>query len=679
MVSNNLYSIIIADKKGTKELFDNVMKEYLVENEVDANIKNFIYATHEKELIDTSILDNERKRLEKKLNEFKDTLLIFAPTSFGKSFAIRKYINNKNMKSVIITPTISLANEYYFQLRKAGLKPSMSAFVDSNIMILTPEKANTLFEINKDFKTDIVIFDEFYESFSPGRSKSFEECKYNFENIKTKKVYIVPSKKIEMNLGGKKILGDLFETEASLTSRRYFMFHAQKNRTDIYATSELKNSGWLPRGKINKKIKIEELVWNQMKMNRSSLVLTQKSKMPKLSNTISESIEENNNITPMVKIIIDYLEEHSPEISLIKSIKKGVAYHHGSMDKLLRLYIERAFELGEISVLLANTTLTKGVNINPDSLIIDRWTGPVGKQTKIQKMISNIESRNAIGRAGRTVEGNDKLIGNIYIITSSIDSVKVEKTLSLKEDVEIKLEDEEIDHIPKPRKFQDVYSNITSNIKLREIKKQTNLIDNMSDEHIGVIESFLKKRTDEQAIKIGEIFFNMFLLEANKEKENLENIRYAISHWIKNTLMNIGYSNIFKFQTNRIKYISNDNHYVKKPDNPPENLKEYEKGTYLSDLLLSQIISRYENEYGYYFHGLFSLVLNQLVNAGKISKDSWDKYNDEKVEDEKISTQFGWPEPFVKLYLQAGKPKKMKEKFDKQLSENFGIKNINNE
>lgn len=78
----------------------------------------------------------------------------------------------------------------------------------------------------------------------------------------------------------------------------------------------------------------------------------------------------------------------------------GIAYHHGSMGTTLREVIEEYFRQSpDAKVIIATETLTVGVNMPIDTMIITDYLIPKGQDER--HALTNQEYRNYIGRAGR--------------------------------------------------------------------------------------------------------------------------------------------------------------------------------------------------------------------------------------------------------------------------------------
>lgn len=115
------------------------------------------------------VLHREQSRVLKRLLS-NESLILSAPTSFGKSFIIDALIAMKKPKNIlIIVPTISLLDEARRRLvRKFTpdyniITTSGAAPKENNIFILTQERVLEYLDFIKANRTDLFIVDEFYK------------------------------------------------------------------------------------------------------------------------------------------------------------------------------------------------------------------------------------------------------------------------------------------------------------------------------------------------------------------------------------------------------------------------------------------------------------------------------------------------------------------------------------
>jgi superfamily II RNA helicase len=95
------------------------------------------------------------------------------------------------------------------------------------------------------------------------------------------------------------------------------------------------------------------------------------------------------------------------QYSLAGLVKRGVAFHYGSMPSLLRESIEDVFRDGELNYLCCTTTLFQGVNLPARNVFIDTPTRGRGDPLDAAALW------NFAGRAGRLGE---EVVGNVFLV-----------------------------------------------------------------------------------------------------------------------------------------------------------------------------------------------------------------------------------------------------------------------
>ena len=380
---------------------------------------------------------------------------------------------------------------------------------------------------------------------------------------------------------------------------------------------------------------------------------------------IDQMIEQNltfKNKGFFSKKIIEYLEKNSSHVSLLRGIKNGVAYHNGSVDKYVRTLLEWAFKNGEIKVLFANNTITKGVNLNPNLIIVENYSWIINTEESIKK----IEILNAFGRAGRTILKRD-VIGEIVIILKSSSRNK------RKDDVIKKNEQDPINEIKipplkpieNPRDFRDAYLRTwNNNYQFPNISKEGEvLIKNHLSKNYSEIN---KKEVNEKLFEYIEKFYEI--------KWKTSQSRVYMLNLIQSYLFQIGYSKLLENKRNEAiknqKYINSSgwtilpSRYNDSDDKVKSKYKKFKPETSHEDLLLSNCIYDYENIAGFYF----SQLLNYLIENGKkqeiFDKKLIRKYFDNINDEQNLTTKHGWPNSFGRIFIEQQKNKIFRKKLN---------------
>lgn len=101
-----------------------------------------------------------------------------------------------------------------------------------------------------------------------------------------------------------------------------------------------------------------------------------------------------------------------PKFTLVETIQKGVAYHHGKLPFHVRVLIEDGIRKKSIRTIICTTTLLQGVNLPVQNIIIRNPNLFIAKKENSSKL-SNYEIANLRGRAGRLLKD---FIGRTFIL-----------------------------------------------------------------------------------------------------------------------------------------------------------------------------------------------------------------------------------------------------------------------
>ena len=127
----------------------------------------------------------------------------------------------------------------------------------------------------------------------------------------------------------------------------------------------------------------------------------------RMARAIAESMEpiEQSEIQSLVDLVEMRL---GPEHPLCQVLKKGGAYHHGSLPGEIRVSIEEAVSEGHLRFLVATTTLTEGVNLPVQSVVIASQGSHSAEGYR--EYITGSKLINAIGRAGRAAKETEGIV-----------------------------------------------------------------------------------------------------------------------------------------------------------------------------------------------------------------------------------------------------------------------------
>lgn len=350
-------------------------------------------------------LTKEQKQLFDLFQENR-RIAISAPTSFGKSRMVYEIIwaNQEKYKNVaIILPTLALISENYLRFKNSRLANKYNIVNsirqirnDSNIFILTPERMVTLLDEIPELRFELVVMDEIYKLQNDSRSNVFSFCLYQLLK-RTKDIYLIGpyfrgiSKKLLEKTGA---VFHKFSTEI-----------VQKNVVDVYNTpiGEVYSteSGACVKAKgndTNLKRLLDHcigqtLVYSPQKYNAEILA-------KKIAGWSEVDLDSS---------LINYIANtYSEDWSLVKCLKKGIAFHHAAVPKYILTEIVEEFnvENSRIRTIVCTPTLMEGVNTTAKNVIIT-----AGK--KADEDLSGFDVKNLKGRAGRL---NVHFLGNVYVL-----------------------------------------------------------------------------------------------------------------------------------------------------------------------------------------------------------------------------------------------------------------------
>lgn len=111
--------------------------------------------------------------------------------------------------------------------------------------------------------------------------------------------------------------------------------------------------------------------------------------------------------TPSTAAAVDWLEREFPEEWVVtRALKHGIGIHHGNVPRAIQQYLIRAFDSGDIRVILCTSTLIEGINTVAENVIIyDRRVKTTG--------FNSFTFRNIAGRAGRM---RKYFIGKVFVL-----------------------------------------------------------------------------------------------------------------------------------------------------------------------------------------------------------------------------------------------------------------------
>lgn len=348
-----------------------------------------------------------------------DSISIVAPTSYGKTELILSTLREcKNKNICIITPTKSLLSQTRKRILDAKIDwitkvivhPDMYNANDSNcVAVLTQERLLRLLKNNNELAFDYIIIDEAHNLLENDQRQELLAS-----------VIIILNKR---NRGASFKFLTPFIKDVSNLKIRYASYDISSYTVDEYVKTE---KLYLYDIRRNTGLKMYDQYMNEWyectaePKNQTSIQFIRNhagdkniiyfNKPVDIERFASEMLVDMPDIElcEELKIAIKHISEYiDPEYTIVKCLKKGVIYHHGSVPDPIRSYIEYLFTaFAEIKYVITSSTLLEGVNIPASKIfIMDSRKG--------RGNLTHASFKNLIGRVCRFSEIFDEQTGTL--------------------------------------------------------------------------------------------------------------------------------------------------------------------------------------------------------------------------------------------------------------------------
>ena len=405
--------------------------------------------------------DNYQTENQKELfDSFSDlseqTVAVVAPTSYGKSQLIEFTVQSHPSSNIgIVVPSKALISQTRRRVleglplekrRQVIVHHDMNFSQDKPIVaIVTQERLLRMFQKYPSLQFDILFIDEAHNLLSGDKRSRLLASAIIIAKSRCKSIaikYLTPFL----------VTSDSLNIIADTPNIKEIKIN-EKLKTEDYYICDF-SSGCQLRFYdqfLNKFFDIPEAVYSDdtqllfdKKKQKNVVYLNKPKDIEEFAQVLCEKLPTRNSkkIEKLCEEIADYVH---PSYRILDCLRKGLAYHHGSIPDSVRTYIENAFRHNpSISWIVTSSTLLEGVNIPADVLfILDPRRGP--------RNLKPSEFRNLVGRINRFSEIFDPengvpqlLIPDIYLISSNYTSSKanIEKFIQHVAKIDLTIEDE---------------------------------------------------------------------------------------------------------------------------------------------------------------------------------------------------------------------------------------------
>lgn len=447
------------------------------------------------------------------------SVILSAPTSFGKSLIIDAIIATLRFKNiVIVVPTLALIDETRKRLSKFNnlykiiTHPSQEVG-KMNVYILTQERI-----IANDFLDDVDFFviDEFYKLNPQTNNDDDTRC-----NLLNKAFYNLHKKCKLFYMLGPNVEGIISSVKESISFE--FMFLDYPTVGTVFH-------------KISTEATIENLVSVCESIHDQTLVYCNS---PKTANEVATQLAQKRITTSNDKEVNDlcsWIEEtYAKGWSLTDNIRHGAGIHHGKLPRALSQYLVDLFNKSKLNYLICTSTLIEGVNTSAKNIII--YDHKVGGNNFDKFTFNNIA-----GRCGRMFK---HFIGHVYMFTDPpqhelplVDIPIVSQSESASDDVLLGIDRDELSEASLKRldKYFDesvlsasaIANNCGTNVDM-QLAFARAIISSPSNWHKSLCWS--GEPTREQNIVLTDVMFNYFGAErlANRIIKKSSHLRAVIN------------------------------------------------------------------------------------------------------------------------------------------------------
>jgi hypothetical protein len=363
---------------------------YLIEDLDKLSLRSaIIHAAHRAEgVMGDYVLHSSQARVLRKLMN-GESVILSAPTSFGKSLLIDILISAKDFKNIVlIVPTLALVEETRRRMSRFMDKYSIittnnQAFGEKNIFVFTQERFLAM--ENEISEIDFFAIDEFYKlsiSNEGDRATQLNQAFLKLSNTGAQFYLLGPSIRAIPDIVKEKLNCSFMIEDFNTVAIELHQISGKPNKEEALA-------------------KLLDEVDGQTMIYCQSPASTRKVLKDYLS-LRSINITDDEELIQAAK----WTATHYHDQWLVSvALQHGIGIHHGRLPRSLGRFMVRAFEEGKLKILLCTSTLIEGVNTAAKNVIV--------YDSKLNnKSLDFFTFNNIRGRSGRMFR---HFIGHVYV------------------------------------------------------------------------------------------------------------------------------------------------------------------------------------------------------------------------------------------------------------------------
>ncbi|MBQ8124968.1 MAG: helicase [Kiritimatiellae bacterium] len=339
-----------------------------------------------------AVLHRDQSILLKRLVEGR-SLVVSAPTSFGKSFVIDALISISRPDNVmIVVPTIALADEARRRINgKFARDYSIITTADmplgrKNIFVFPAERASGYF--NKLESLDLLVVDEFYKA-----SPMYEKARY------------AALMKLIVQLKRRSQQCYFLAPNMDEVRDNPFTFGMESLRFDLSTVVLRYHDEYKSIGTGCDKASRLMAILSGLKGRKTLVYVKSPAELSRVASLIADGREAVPENSRMLEFAQWFEDNYKVGSGISRSARHGILHHYGGLHRSIAQIVVKLFEdSSDADVLVATSSLIEGVNTSAENVIL--WNNKSGTLK-----FNSFTYRNIAGRAGRMFR---HFVGNVY-------------------------------------------------------------------------------------------------------------------------------------------------------------------------------------------------------------------------------------------------------------------------